>query len=101
MTEYKELLHEILKDAKSRIENGVLYDDDGDMCTGICQFVWFRIHYRMLPFDERMPVKELLLSFMREYDPTVDFTFAYGKAYDFTDPKRLALLDWLIERTAP
>jgi hypothetical protein len=38
---------------------------------------------------------------MHEFDPEFDFENTYGKPYDFSEPDRLELLDWLIERTAP
>jgi hypothetical protein len=90
----QETLHSILLDAKARIKDGELYDDDGDLCLGICFFVdWHR--------DRNVLCKILLNKLIREHKKNT-FNYAYiAEPCDFTDPKRIALLEWLIERTAP
>lgn len=90
----KEGLHMILLSAKERIKDGVLYDYYGEKCVGLCQFVAFGNRK-----DNYCPT--LLAVYLNEFDKDFLWDEPYGKPYDFSDPKRLALLDWLIERTAP
>ena len=96
----QETLHSILLDAKVRIKDGELYDDDGDKCAGICQFVEYNSTLsRELTFRGLKDFIKYTRKTMNEFDPKFNFQECYGEQYDFTDPKRLALLDWLIERT--
>ena len=90
----QETLHSILLDAKARIKDGELYNDKGLKCYGICAFVWFSN-------NSISNISELLNSLIDEYKVTNYFFSYIADLEDFTDPKRLALLDWLIERTAP
>ena len=95
----QETLHSILLDAKARIKDGELYDDDGDKCVGLCGFIaWHPKVSNIFTYEN---VETLLINLFVQYDPQYCENKYYGKRGDFTDPKRLALLDWLIERTAP
>jgi len=90
----QETLHSILLDAKARIKNGELYNDKGDKCSGICEFVYW---HNTCIFGTTSYLDKLI-----EQNKDVNGNYVYiATSYDFTDPKRLALLDWLIERTAP
>ena len=95
----QETLHSILLDAKARIKDGELYDDEGDKCVGICEFITW--HTLCLNSSVYRDVYFYTHELLREYNSDHHSYKLYGKPYDFSDPKRLALLDWLIERTAP
>ena len=97
----QETLHSILLDAKARIKNGELYDDDKHKCSGICQFIYWHTTVRNKSFDIQVSINHYAKHLMHEFDPEFDFENTYGKPYDFSEPDRLELLDWLIERTAP
>jgi hypothetical protein len=93
----QERLHSILLDAKARIKDGKLYDDDGDECIGICSFV--SAHEKCHVYSIFIETTRILHQLIRRYDGSHNFMKIYGKGYDFTDPQRLALLDWLITVT--
>jgi hypothetical protein len=90
----QETLHSILLDAKARIKDGELRDNDGDLCLGICWFCHFNKNRTTLSHL-------LLLKLMDEHRELNKWKGFIAGEFDFSDPKRLALLDWLIERTAP
>jgi len=88
----KETLHSILLDAKARIKNGELYHDRQKKCFGLCDFVW---HSHKFNSDIDALFDELL----DDYVEVMGNFFYVATIFDFNDPKRIALLDWLIERT--
>jgi hypothetical protein len=90
----QETLHSILLDAKARIKDGELYSDKGKICYGLCNFVWY--HFK---FNNN--IDYLFDDLIDKHKDLYGDYFYIAAHKDFTDPKRLALLDWLIERTAP
>jgi hypothetical protein len=90
----QEILHSILLDAKARIKDGELRDDYGGLSIGICSFCHYHKNRTKLSHF-------LLLELMDEHRELKQWGEFIADEYDFTDPKRLALLDWLIERTKP
>ena len=90
----QEILHSILLDAKARIKDGELYHDEGDISGGICSFVCWHLKSNIF-------IHAYLNDLIMEHKKVNEDYIFCGVPFDFTDPKRLALLDWLIERTAP
>jgi hypothetical protein len=90
----QETLHSILLDAKARTFGGFLLNDNSNYCRGLCGFV---LNHKKKSIQSDMLFCELI----DEHKLQNNWLGYVGVVGDFNDPKRLALLDWLIERTAP
>jgi hypothetical protein len=90
----QETLHSILLDAKARIKDGILVNDFLLLSPGICNFVYHHLKSNII-------IVQYLKDLIREHKKIHGGYLLCGAVNDFSDPDRLALLEWLIERTAP
>ena len=92
-SQQKATLHQILLDAKSEIKGDVLIDHTGEYCSGICDYAKWSKNGSSFMYE--------LCSNLYRKSPFYRGNSWVAPAFDFANPKRLALLDWLIEQTKP